>query len=169
MQTSVPPSVKTHHDDSAVSEVIGFLLIFGILSMILVLSMVAFNGLHDRAKTSIVRLEAESVAQRVASSVVDAALFGERHDSNTSRYVQELDLPGFLVGRSYTVHLDSVPLQQVRVLVPSMGINVTAPLFSAGAASNVGICVTSVPGGAMRIGFGPNPPAAGNRCIYLET
>lgn len=151
--------------ESAVSEVIGFLLVFAILAIVLVLSMFAFGVIHNRAKSSVVTLQAESVAQRVASATVDAALFGEGHTVATSRYHIVLDLPERLEGRAYEVFLDETA-EEVRVEVPSLGITAKAPIFSAGAGTNVNLCsnVAGIPGGTMSVRFGPNP----TECVYLE-
>lgn len=152
-------------DERAVSEVIGFVLIFGILSMILVLAMVAFNEVHDRAEAAVVAVEGESVAQRVASAVVNAALFAERYGLDETSYLQALDLPAELEGNSYTVHLDpavpGVSPAQVRVVVGAIAVETSAPLFSADASTDVTICSSSVAGGRVQVHLDPGAACPG--------
>ncbi len=175
MRTSASPSASRRPappapDERGVSEVVGFLLIFLILSIVLVLSMIAFNTLHDRAQATVVRLRADSVAQRVAASAVDAALFAETHSVDTSTYQHPIDLPQDLEGHAYRVYLDAAP-EQVRVVVPALGITATAPLFSAGASTSFDVCTGSVAGGAVKVWFGQDPAdlaAPYNHCVYLE-
>ena len=173
MRTSASPSPSRSvaGDERAVSEVLGFLLIFLILSIVLVLSMLAFNELHDRAESSVVELRAQSVAQRVAASAVDAALFAETHAPATSTYLHPIELPDQLEGHSYRVHLDASPSEQVRVEVASLGVSVTAPLFSAGASTAFGVCATSAGGGTLEVHFGPRPAGSSSpdlHCVFLK-
>lgn len=178
-------------DERAVSEVVGYLLVFGILAVVLVLSMVAFNILNERAQTSVVHLEAESAAQRVASSAVNAALFAETHDAATSTYEHPLDLPTDLEGHAYTVYLeaantgsadpdDCIPCpspptctrpEQVRVCIPDLNDEepITAPLFSAGASTSFDICASQASGGPLIVRFGDvDGVAPFSYCVYLE-
>lgn len=154
-------------DEQAVSEVVGYVLIFGILSMILILSMLAFAAVQDRAEAAVVAIEGESIAQRVASAVVNAALFAERHPANAS-YLQPIDLPTDLEGNAYVIHLEPASGSQaalVRVDVPGLGLDATAPLFSADAAASVQLCATSAAGGRMAVRFDPNHSCPG---IFLD-
>lgn len=153
-------------DDGAVSEVVGFLLVFAILSMILILSMVAFNEIQDRAEAAVVAVEAESVAQRVASAVVNAALFAERHGSTDATYLQPLELPEDLEGHAYVVYLDPVAGStpaQVRVVISALDLEASAPLFSADASTDVALCATTATGGRVQVQLGAVPaPCTGN-------
>lgn len=176
MRTSASPSASSPDrpggDERAVSEVLGFLLIFLILSIVLVLSMLAFNALHDRAEAQVVELRAQSVAQRVAASAVDAALFAEGHAVSTSTYQHPIDLPADLEGHGYRVYLDASPDEQVRVVVAGLSIEVTAPLFSAGASTSFDVCDGDVAGGAIKVRFGQDPDdlvAPYDHCVFLET
>lgn len=143
-------------DERAVSEVVGYLLVFGILSVILVLSMYAFSLIQARAEESVVEVEGESVAQRVASAVVNAALFVEqnynasRAASLAPKYTQPLDLPADLQGHAYTLALVS---GEVHLVVPQYGMTVTAPLFSANAPANVDFCAGTVDAGPILVSF----------------
>ena len=55
------------HDDEGVSEVVGYLLVFGILSIVLVLSMSAFAVGQEAAQSRAVQLRAEPATRRVVS------------------------------------------------------------------------------------------------------
>ena len=147
-----PPRLP--RDDVAVSEVVGFMLVFAILSMILILAMVAFNEIQDRAESAVVAVEAESVAQRVASAVVNAALFAERHGSTDATYLHPLDLPADLEGHAYVVHLDPVAgltPAQVRVVISALDLEASAPLFSADDSTDVALCATTASGGRVLV------------------
>lgn len=153
-------------DEDAVSEVVGYLLVFGILAMILVLSMFAFNQVQQRAEASVVEAEGQSVAQRVASAVVNAALFVEDNydplaPALAPTYSQPLDLPTELEGHSYSVSLSSL---EVKVTVRDLGVVATAPLFSAEAPANVDFCATSATAGRVAVSF---DLASGDDCIRL--
>lgn len=150
-----PCRFEPARDEQAVSEVVGYVLIFGILSMILILSMLAFAAVQERAEKAVVAIEGESIAQRVASVVVNAALFAERHPTD-STYLQPLDLPVDLEGNSYSIVLEPASPGQaarIRVDVPSLDLQATAPLFSADAATTVQLCSTSVTGGRISVRF----------------
>ena len=86
--------------DDAVSEVIGFLLTFAIISFILLVSMLAFNDAQQRAEGRLIEIQGASAAQRVAAASVDLALFVSDHPYNTS---VAIDLPTELQGISYSV------------------------------------------------------------------
>lgn len=88
--------------DEGVSEVIGFLLTFAIISFILLVSMVAFGSAQARAENRLIEIQGASAAQRVAAAAVDLALFATNHPHNTSIAI---DLPTELQGISYSVFL----------------------------------------------------------------
>ncbi|MFA5945182.1 MAG: hypothetical protein WC876_12030 [Candidatus Thermoplasmatota archaeon] len=175
-------------DSEGVSEVIGYLLTFGILSMVLVLAMSAFSVGQEAAVGRAVELRAESAAARVAGVVVQTAVLAEQQGTGIS-VAYLVDLPQQLEGRDYTVRLErattvDVPADctrgahpdQVCVTVPSLGIDpAIAPIFSAGAATDVGVCNTEAPGGALYVRFysvPPSGPFSANACgtdqLFLE-
>lgn len=152
--------------DAAVSEVVGYLLVFGILSAILILSMVAFNLIQDRAEENVAAIEGESIAQRVASAVVNAALFVEDNydpaaPATAPTYLQPIDLPLAVQGRDYSIALDGVE-NQVEVTIDGLA-PVTAPLFSAGAPTNVDFCASTASAGRIIVSF----DVADEACIKL--
>lgn len=159
-------------DREGVTEVVGYLLVFGILSVVLVLSLSAFTVAQEAARGRVVELRAESAAARVAGVVVQVALLAEQQGSGTV-VAFSVDLPGQLEGRDYRVHLDEkLPAacttactrpDQVRVVVPAYGLEVTTPVFSAGASPSVTLCPTEVGGGAILVRVGA--PADGSRPV----
>ena len=89
-------------DESGVSEVVGFLLTFGIIATILLVAMLGFNDAQQRAEVRLVEIQGASAAQRVASAAVDLALFAEDNPYDTA---VAIDLPTELQGFSYSVQV----------------------------------------------------------------
>lgn len=147
-------------DDLGVSEVIGFLLIFAILSMVLVSSLYAFGKAQEATTERVVGLHADSIAQRIASVVVEASLFAETTQTD-AKYEAIVDMPQQLEGRDFKVALDSAGSGSVLVTVPALDISVTAPLFEAGGSAGL-ICDVEIDGGPMRVLYASS-------CISLET
>jgi hypothetical protein len=169
-------------DDEGVSEVVGYILIFGILSVVLVLSMVAFNAAHSVARERAVQLRAESAAARVAGVVVQTAILAEQESGSSPEVAYRIDLPDDLEGEAYELFLDPACTvaatcrdppacvatdelcclppddctypDRVRVLVPGIGLDpIVAPLFSAGAATTVNLCQSSAVGGTIAVHY----------------
>lgn len=168
-------------DSQGVSEVIGYILVFGILSMLLVLSMASFNIAQGSARERAVELRAESAAARVAGVLVQTAILAERESASATALAYRIDLPTDLEGMAYEIHLEprSPPSctsachpDRIRISVPAIELtSVTAPLFSASAPANVHLCATTVAGGAIQIRYDV-PPAcalpAGTKGIFLQ-
>lgn len=93
---------RLHGDEAGVSEVVGFLLTFGIISTILLVAMLGFNDAQQRAEVRLIEIQGSSAAQRVASAAVDLALFAQ---SNPHETAVAIDLPAELQGISYSVFL----------------------------------------------------------------
>lgn len=91
-------------DERGVSEVIGYILSFGILSTVLVIAMLAFNTARDQAEDRVIEVEASSIAHRVAAALVEVQAFGDAHPSTESIRLL-LELPGTLEGRGFTIDL----------------------------------------------------------------
>jgi hypothetical protein len=178
---SKPPSAPRRDlasDGAAVTEVIGYILVFGILSFVLVTSMFAFNLAQGAAEESAIQLRAESAAARVAGVVVQSAVLWETQYNATSNtnvtLAYRVELPDQLEGRDYVVELATVGMVDlVRVRVPALQITATAPIFSAGAPTGFGICVpSSAPGGPLFVRInapaGQPTPACGHNRVFLE-
>jgi hypothetical protein len=163
--------------EAAVAEVVGQVLIFGILSVLLILSMVAFNKAQLGARDRIVELRAESAATRVAGIVVQTSLIAEQRGA-TSQVKFLVDLPQQIEGLAYTVSLvpaaGSVPAH-VAVAVPANNALVTAALFSADAATATAgfdLCASSVTGGHLNVRFDTRPatcPGTHAVALFLES
>lgn len=180
---TLPPHVAGAHgrrasrpglpqDDRAVSEVIGFLVTFAIISVVLVLAMLAFAKASSDAKTNAIDLRAQSVGTRVANLAITAALTAEQHGAGTAvRFLA--DLPQQLEGESYVIYLEPAvagQVERVRVRVPSVNVEVISPLFSADASPTLSLCGasgTSSAGGAVYISFNTGSYATQN-CLFLE-
>ena len=172
MPTSGPASsseARSHlAADDAVTEVIGQILVFGILSMVLVLSMVAFGVASDSATARGSRLQAEGITQQVASVVVEASLFVEARPAETT-YVRSLVLPDDLEGSAYTISLepaDGSNPDRILVHIEDLDQDITASVFAAGAPANVALCETSANGGPVSIRHDDHPTLG--TCIYIE-
>ncbi|HUR62060.1 MAG TPA: hypothetical protein VM286_06820 [Candidatus Thermoplasmatota archaeon] len=152
-----PSSGRSAHD-AGVSEVIGQILIFGIVSVLLVMSMIAFNAAQAGARDRVVALRADSAATRVAGIVVQSSLIAEQQGTS-SKITFLVDLPQQIEGLSYTVRLvpksatvPPVPAH-VDVVVPALRITATAPLFSADQPTSFDVCPATVPGGRVAVRF----------------
>lgn len=156
-------------DSEGAAEVVGYLLVFGILSIVLVLSMSAFTVAQETARSRVVSLRAESAAARVAGVVVQTALLAEQQGTSAA-VAYRVDLPQQLEGLDYTVSIEPkspagcttacTNPDRVRVRVPAVNVDVKAPVFSAAAASTVDICPTAgqsnagqTPGGHINVRF----------------
>lgn len=154
-------------DEAAVTEVTGYLLILGILTALLSVSMLGFSAAKEGAEERGAEVRAESVAQRVASVILDAAVFAEAQGDALAGYDDELDLPDDIEGRSYTVELDA-DTDNVTVRIPDFGIEVSQPLFRSDAPPDIVICgVAPIPPGSLRVvvtADNPDDPPAGVEC-----
>jgi hypothetical protein len=136
-------------DDRAVSEVVGYILTFGILSMILIISMMSFNIARESAVDRAVLTTSQSIAERVKAQVFSAAQFAEEFADQQVQLQTNLALPQAIEGRSYTMAItggDSV------VTVPRHGYVSTSPLLNVGQGPVVFICeATGLPGGSISV------------------
>lgn len=160
-------------DERAVSEVIGQILVFGILSIVLVMSMLAFNVVKASVTDRAAGWQAEAASSQVASVTIEGALFAERHDGEVE-YIRHLDLPDDFEGRTYRVYLEpagSGHSDRIRLHVDGIDQSVTASLMSAGAASSVHLLESDVPGGPLAVVYKEDPSCSSigaDRCLFLE-
>lgn len=143
-------------DSSGVSEVVGFLLTFGILSIMLVMSMYAFDVAAQGAEERAVALHAESAAARVAGVIVEVAVLAEQQGSSDPSMAYVVELPEELESYSYEVKLEpasGADPDRLVVTVDALDLEVTAPIFSAAAPTSVNICSSSVEGGRIVVLF----------------
>ncbi len=136
--TASPPARLFHRaSDAAVSEVIGQILMFGILSMVLILSLLGFNAAKQGAEDRVAELEADSAAQRVAGVYISASLFSEQNSANSLDYQRLVDLPDRIQQRDYTISIQS---ESLTLSIPTAQVTVTTSLLSAGAAPELVVC-----------------------------
>lgn len=151
MPASPPPSNSERsrrrpafrHDDDAVSEVIGYVLTFAIISGVLVISMLTFNVARERTADRVLEVEAASVAHRVAAAIVEAGLFVERQTTAgappTALYLV-LDLPDSFQNKPYTIAITScaspttveVKVGAFTASEPLLGVNAACATLSGG-------------------------------------
>ncbi len=157
MPASRRTSETLRHDDQGVSEVVGQILMFGILSMVLILSMLSFNIAKESTEERVIATSAESIAQRVASLVIETALFGEKFGEQDVSLESRLNLPQRIEGREYSIELDGS-----QIIVVAAGATVNQPLFAAGSEGLVHVCKQApLDGGPIIIRITAEPPAAG--------
>lgn len=129
-------------DDRAVSEVVGQLMIFLILSVSLVGALVGFSVAKDSATERAIEVQGQSIAQSIAGRIVDAAIFSEKHDPAEGvsyDYNYTIDVGSHIEGRAFTIDVDP---DSVTVTVPSLGIEAEGALFGVDEAVGVEVCDT---------------------------
>ncbi len=135
--------------DDAVSEVIGQILMFGILSMVLILSLLGFNVAKSGAEDRVAELEADSAAQRVAGVYISASLFAEQNVDHEVDYQRLVNLPDRIQQRDYSI---SIQGETLTLEIPTASVTVTTSLLSAGAPAELVVCKqTNIPGGPLLI------------------
>lgn len=82
---------ELQRDDRAVTEVVGFLLMFALSAVILALSLRAFDVTQDHADRLASGVEMRSVANRVATRIVQAGVFSQEVPNAT--FTVDLRLP----------------------------------------------------------------------------
>ena len=92
-------------DENAVSEVLGYILSFAILSAVLLVSMLAFNSARAQAEDRVRGIEASSVAHRIAAAIVEVQAFvdGRASGTTTNEIRLILDLPESFENHGYTI------------------------------------------------------------------
>lgn len=88
-------------DDRAVTEVMGFIMMFALSAMILIFTMRAFDATATRTERASAGVQLQGVADRVASRVVQAGLVAERFPNTT--FTVDADLPAAVEGHRYYV------------------------------------------------------------------
>lgn len=149
----MPPNCKSERrpHEEAVSEVIGFLITFSIIAIILIGAMLAFGQAQDRAEGRVSAIQMDSIAQRVAGVVVEAALFVEEQGVASTTLNLLIELPNDLQGNGYQVELGAGV-----VTVSSSRGEATQSLFGVGAA-NPSLCPgSSASGGNLYVVYSPS-------------
>ncbi|MHB8634169.1 MAG: hypothetical protein ACYDBQ_09425 [Thermoplasmatota archaeon] len=163
------------NDTEGVSEVLGEVFIFGILSVMMILSLIAFAAAQSAVQVRAVDLTASSAAARVAGVLVQVAVVAERDGNATlgwSNVTYRVDLPSDLQGVAYTVALQPAGVESVWANATSKGVHESTDLFSAGQPLRFDLAKSTIGGGPMNVRFDDNvacPNHATHKpCLYLE-
>lgn len=103
-------------DERGVSEVVGYMIAFGMSSIILVMSLAAFNMMRDHTGDMVADRSVKEVANRVSFGVEEALQAGSQFPE--SEFERKLRLPQLDNHGSYTVELSS---EQIRVFTKDAG------------------------------------------------
>lgn len=88
-------------DDRAVTEVLGFILMFALSALILIVSMRAFNAAQANSNDLVAAVELRNVANRISSRVVQAAIVSQEFPH--ADYEVTLKVPAEIAGYRYSV------------------------------------------------------------------
>ena len=99
-------------DTGAVTEVLSYVISFGVLSAILLLGLLGFAHVREQGEAPRAQAQAQSIANAVAAAAVQASLLAEQ--GSTSAAVR-VEVPDSVYGRSVLVRLDPAGLVIVEV------------------------------------------------------
>lgn len=88
-------------DDRAVSEVIGFVLSFALSAVFLMISLNTFFVAKNNSDDVVTGAELKTIADRVASRIVEAGLIGQEFPNSTLNLT--LNIPSSLNSHSYYI------------------------------------------------------------------
>lgn len=91
--------------DDAVQEVIGFILMFALSSVILLISVNAFTAAKGDSEAVLAAAEMKAVATRISSRLVEAGIVSQ--DFPDSRFNVTIDVPRQVAGYEYKVEIYS--------------------------------------------------------------
>lgn len=92
-------------DDRGVNEVLGFILTFALSAIFLMMALTSFYTARNNSEDVITGVEMKSVADRVATAIVDAGIVGQEFPNATLDLVVEV--PTDLNGRPYAIEATS--------------------------------------------------------------
>ncbi len=142
------------HDDAAVSEVIGYILSLGILSILLISTLVGFGVAQNNTAERAVLVQGDAMLQEISGTAIQAALFAEDNPDTDLEFTGRINLPFDLEGHPYTVDLDP---DEVTITFSRFPGSVSTPLFQAGAHQGITICDQDpIPGGPIRLLLRPD-------------
>ena len=87
-------------DDGAVTEVLGFILMFALSALILIVSMRAFNAAQANSNDLVAAVELRNVANRLSSRVVQAAIVSQEFPQ--ADFNVTVKVPPEIAGYRYT-------------------------------------------------------------------
>ncbi len=115
-------------DVRAVSEVVGQVLIFGILSIALVGALLGFNVAKENATERVIELRADATAQVIELRVreaLDLVIMHQATGTDEFNYTFTIDLDDELEGYGFVVNLDA---DRVQVNVTALPYTATATI-----------------------------------------
>lgn len=93
--------MKLRRDDQATTEVIGFVLSFALSAMFLLIALNAFWTARNNTDVMVSAVELRSIADRVATRVVEAHLIGQEFSNATVELA--FTVPQTVNGHPYTI------------------------------------------------------------------
>jgi len=94
---------RIYRDRRGIANVLGYLLSFGIASIIMTTAVIVTTGIIENRTAMVAGLEAQSVANKVADAIVEASVIGQ--SMTEADYKKSLDIPLEIAGRSYYVEV----------------------------------------------------------------
>lgn len=91
--------------DEGVSEVVGYILTFALSAIILLISVQSFTVARNNSDGVVTGVELKSIANRVASRVIEAGLVSQEFENSTFNVT--IAIPKDLNGHEYTVEVDN--------------------------------------------------------------
>lgn len=88
-------------DDAAVTEVLGFILMFALSAFILIVSMRSFNAAQDNSNALVGAVELRNIANRVSSRVVQAGIISQEFPQ--AEFSVTVKVPDEIAGYRYGV------------------------------------------------------------------
>lgn len=88
-------------DEGAVQEVVGFILMFALSSVILLISVQSFMGAKESSEEVLAGVELKAIATRVSSRLVDAGIVAQ--DFPDATFTVTLSVPRQVAGYEYEV------------------------------------------------------------------
>jgi len=123
---------RLSQDDRAINEVLGFVLSFALSAIFLMIAMSSFWTAKSNSESVLTGTEMKSVADRVASAIVQAGLIGEEFPNST--FNQTLAVPQLLNDHDYYIQATNA---QVYVNSTDGSFRATATTFKLDAVSGI--------------------------------
>lgn len=152
--------------DEAVQEVIGFILMFALSSIILLISVQSFTTAKEDSEAVLAAAEMKAIATRVSSRLVEAGLVSQ--DFPDARFNVTLDIPRQVAGYEYIVSIEPDKVEVVGTSgVPPPTTSTTFRLDAYADLCITGEAVSSY--GTLQVSYYKPPPpslvAAGQPCF----
>jgi hypothetical protein len=130
-----------HQDDRAISEVLGFILSFALSAIFLMIALSSFYAARNNTDGIVAASELRSVADRVATRIVEAGLVGQEFPNATINLT--LNIPQDLNGHPYQIVAKKTGIW---VNASDATYSSMASVFKVDAVSGVDVCGTAYSG-----------------------